>query len=663
MCVIAPENSASNRIEIILSVPQSESIFFVSTDKCTDMKLKNGPFPKISASPSGDALATFTEEGALWVVKSDFTENHAEFNTKSNAPPHQVAWCGEDSVCLYWEPEQINRDGTSLLLMIGPNGDYQKFAYDGPIFMVTEIDGVRIITNDGCEFLQRVPDPSFDIFRIGSLTPSAVLFDAYIEFEKKNASSIKNIRSIRPQLPSAVKSCLEAAAHEFDHTLQRKLLKAAAYGKSFCEDFDHTSFVNTCKMLRVMNAVRDYDIGIPITYAQYERLTPKVLIDRLVNRQHHYLAYRLCDYLRIKPASVLVNWACAKVRQEGVDDNIILDMVTEKLKRVEGVSYATVASTAHRVGKKALAIKLLEREERAGEQVPLLLNMGETKRALSQAIKSGETDLVYLVLLHMKKKMEASRFFSIVNEKEFEVARNLLVTYCREQDIDFLKLFYHALELPHEAAAMNVYEALSINSGNDGADLLAQKKLLIPAKDLYNKKKDYSVDARACEDQVKLLEIQNTLDQTLGKKVFSGLSLSDTIYNCILIGDKNESKLKSDFKVPDKRYWWIKIAALAKLEKWDKLEKFSKAKSPVGYRPFVEACMARGNNVEALKYIPRVTDPWEKVELYVELQRFKEAIEHAFAQQDAEMLKWVRSKSNNNKTKQTIDELLAKLGA
>jgi hypothetical protein len=70
----------------------------------------------------------------------------------------------------------------------------------------------------------------------------------------------------------------------------------------------------------------------------------------------------------------------------------------------------------------------------------------------------------------------------------------------------------------------------------------------------------------------------------LGKKVFSGLSLSDTIYNCILIGDKSESKLKSDFKVPDKRYWWIKIAAYAKLEKWDKLEKFSKQKSPVGYR-------------------------------------------------------------------------------
>jgi hypothetical protein len=51
-----------------------------------------------------------------------------------------------------------------------------------------------------------------------------------------------------------------------------------------------------------------------------------------------------------------------------------------------------------------------------------------------------------------------------------------------------------------------------------------------------------------------------------------------------LIGDKNESKLKSDFKVPDKRYWWIKIAAYAKLDNWKKLEKFSKQKSPIGFR-------------------------------------------------------------------------------
>ncbi|MNF14590.1 hypothetical protein D3C80_2168620 [compost metagenome] len=64
-----------------------------------------------------------------------------------------------------------------------------------------------------------------------------------------------------------------------------------------------------------------------------------------------------------------------------------------------------------------------------------------------------------------------------------------------------------------------------------------------------------------------------------------------------------------------------------------------------------------------MKYIPKVTDAWEKVELYVELAKFKEAIETAYAQQDIDMLSYIQSKTTNQKTRQTIDELLVKLGA
>ncbi|KAL9655445.1 hypothetical protein ABK040_016858 [Willaertia magna] len=655
MCVLTPQVSAHGDLEIIVSVPQHSSIFIVTEKQCLDVALENGPFPKIAPSPSGDAIATFNESGCLWVVKSDFTENHAEFDTQSKNPPSQIAWCGEDSVCLYWEPDQINnREGNvSLLLMIGPNGDYSTFTYDSPIHLVTENDGVRVITNDTCEFLQRVPDANFDIFKIGSLTPSAMLYDAYIEFEKKNASSIRNIRAIKAKLPGAVKSCLEAAVNEFDASLQKSLLRAASYGKSFCEDFDHSEFVSTCKMLRVMNAIRDPSIGIPVTLEQYRRLTPAVIIDRLINRMQHLLAYRICNYLKIKPNNVLVHWACSKILSNE-DDNIILDSVDTKLNECEGVPFSIVASTAYSVGKKNLAIQLLEREERASEQVPLLLNMGETKNALRKAIVSGETDLVYLVLLHMKSKMEVSNFFSIINEKGFRVARNLLVTYCKEQDIDFLKMFYHALDKSNEAAAMQVFESFS-------KDMQDQKKLLLQAKDLFNKKKEYQVDSKVCEEQIKLLQLQKELDQQAGREIFVGLSLSDTIYQCIMNGIKAAKKLKNEFKVPDKRYWWIRIAALAKLGKWNKLEKFSKKKSPIGFRPFVEACLNQGNTIEALKYIPKVTDSWEKVELYVELLRFKEAIEIAYQEKDVGMLRWIKSKSTNPKTKQTIDDLINKL--
>lgn len=665
MEVVPPELSPDMSVDILLSLPAPhKQLQIINVDKVQKIDLSNAPFKKIRLSPLGNAIATFTEQGGLWVVKSDFTENHPEFTTRSKAPPAQICWCGEDSVCLYWEPEQLNRD-ISLFLMIGPNGDYYKKTYEGPIHMVTEIDGIRIISNSACEFMQKVPQPTLEIFRIGSLEPAAMLFDAYKEFEKKNASSIKNIRAIKSKLPKAVITCLKAACYEFDPDLQRKLLKAAAYGKSFCETFKHNEFMQTCKKLRVMNAVRAVEVGIPITYEQFDRLTQEVLIDRLVNRFHHFLAYRICEYLELKSENVLVHWACSKVKSYAADlettlnDKQILESIRSKLSKVENASYAVVASTAYQVGKKDLAIALLEFEKNTGEQVPLLLEMKEVKKALKKAIESGETDLVYLVLLHMKKKLPTQTLFQIINEQGFEIAKSLLVTYCKEQDLDFLTSFYQALEQPHEAASMLVMEAFRLD------DLNKKKKALVQAKDLYSKNKLYLVDSRGAETQANLFDYQTELDKEFGKPFYVGLTMSETIYNLILQGqDLKASKCKTQFYVSDKLYWSVKIEALAKTHRWEDLEKFSKKKSPIGYRPFVEVCLKYDQyKVQAAKYIPKITDDKEKVEMYVQISKFKEAIETAFAMKDIDLLLYIRSRSGNAQTKTTIDGLLQKLGA
>ena len=40
-----------------------------------------------------------------------------------------------------------------------------------------EVDGLRIITNTGHEFLQKVPSANQEIFRIGSMAPGAILLE------------------------------------------------------------------------------------------------------------------------------------------------------------------------------------------------------------------------------------------------------------------------------------------------------------------------------------------------------------------------------------------------------------------------------------------------------------------------------------------------------
>lgn len=56
------------------------------------------------------------------------------------------------------------------------------------------------------------------------------------------------------------------------------------------------------------------------------------------------------------------------------------------------------------------------------------------------------------------------------------------------------------------------------------------------------------------EDQLKLLAMQQSLEQEAAGKSFLGLSVNETIRACILAGlSKKADKIKSDFKVPDKR--------------------------------------------------------------------------------------------------------------
>lgn len=56
------------------------------------------------------------------------------------------------------------------------------------------------------------------------------------------------------------------------------------------------------------------------------------------------------------------------------------------------------------------------------------------------------------------------------------------------------------------------------------------------------------------EDQIRLLAYQQSLESETPGKTFVGLSVNDTIRQCILNGaPKKADKVKSDFKVPDKR--------------------------------------------------------------------------------------------------------------
>lgn len=206
-----------------LSLLCSGTVLVVDKDRFTDMKLTNGPFSKMTVSPTGKILAAFSPAGFVWVVSTDFSQNLCEFKvkgekkrvfffsflfvpqTRTKVGPQQLAWCGVECVVCYWD---------SVLLVIGPYGDWLRYNYDADtaLILVTEIDGLRIISNKMHEFLQvgkiillvavlsqtcslqRVPPKTEAIFKTGSMHPAAVLHDATVAFYEKSPKADEQLR-------------------------------------------------------------------------------------------------------------------------------------------------------------------------------------------------------------------------------------------------------------------------------------------------------------------------------------------------------------------------------------------------------------------------------------------------------------------------------------
>jgi hypothetical protein len=372
-------------------------------------------------------VAVYTEIGSLSVFSSDFAECYLDAPVASSEkPPSALAWCGRDAVALVFCAEGmvalVDNRGETLLLEYAPEN----------VAIVGEIDGVRVVSEGQHELVEVVGGrPIQKIRAIGSSAKGAVLFDAHQAFRDADAKCDEDMRQLcssvggddgpdaddagDSSLVVAVRSCMDAALDEWDPAKQRDLLQAAAYGKAFvphcgagdaaAKPLSKNDFPEACKKLRVLNHLRGTDVAMPLTSEQYNHLTREVIVDRLLKRCKHRAALAIADLMELPGLrdTVLVDWACKKVEMcREVPDEALAREITARLARVSAVSYAEIATAADRVGRRVLATLLLENEPRAGDRVPILINMREPRLALEKALESGDPDLVHMALDNLR---------------------------------------------------------------------------------------------------------------------------------------------------------------------------------------------------------------------------------------------------------------------
>ncbi|NXE57481.1 VPS16 protein, partial [Casuarius casuarius] len=416
----------------------------LSQDRATIVLLAVGQDLYLLDNTSCSAVVS-EPRGPRWAAAP---EKLCEFNSSIRSPPKQM-------VCLLRQPGRasggrraVGRDGVRAGAQPGAGDLRLGWGSLSPSL-----------------FLSFSAEASQEIFKIASMAPGALLLEAQKEYEKESQKADEYLREIKDQklLPEAVSQCIEAAGYEHEPETQKSLLRAASFGKCFIDKFPPESFVRMCQDLRVLNAIRDYQIGIPLTFTQYKRLTIEVLLDRLVLRRLYPLAIRICEYLRLSEiqgvSRILAHWACYKVQQKDKSDEEVAHAINQKLGDTPGISYSEIAARAYDCGRTELAIKLLEYEPRSGEQVPLLLKMKRSKLALSKAIESGDTDLVYTVVLHLKNELNRGTFFMTLQNQP--VALSLYRQFCKHQERETLKDLYNQDDNHQELGNFHVHSSYS----------------------------------------------------------------------------------------------------------------------------------------------------------------------------------------------------------
>lgn len=179
----------------------------------------------------------------------------------------------------------------SLLIVVSIEGEVYQYSYDSAIFLIDEMDGVRVLTNNCHEIIQKVPKCTKNIFAINSYQASSYLFSAHrnfmvksihysfllccfynlvrkFKFQDKSHRSDEYLCIIKDKLQLAVSECIEAAGFEFHADSQKALIRAAYFGKAFIAQYNPDQYIKTCRILRVLNAIRHPQIGIPLTLHQ-----------------------------------------------------------------------------------------------------------------------------------------------------------------------------------------------------------------------------------------------------------------------------------------------------------------------------------------------------------------------------------------------------------
>ncbi|VDM51950.1 unnamed protein product [Angiostrongylus costaricensis] len=410
--------------------------------------------------------------------------------------------------------------------------------------------------------------------------------------------------------------------------MQKVLLKASHFGMAFSTGFDSTRFVRTLRELRVLNELHRERIGMPITSVQLRELGESCLVNRLIDIGAYGLAAEICSWLGREQQEgidrVLLEWVRRTISKVASSANIrelnmeaLDEKIAQKLLCYPHVSLADAAKRAIDAKLPKLARLLIKREKDDAKQVYVLLQLGDVQEALTKAAAAQRPQLMHQVIRHLMKGQKRA---------EYELAiRKIPLAQCLYQD-----LVRQESERGSGKMMLALLEQASDFERQIMFHLDAAENEIIP-NDRLNSLRRAKEAARNMGDKgvEELLTDLAAFEPGQLERGQEHMTIRQTVIEHAADAQKI-AQLKHQAKLSDKHYVMIlnslvlrvhlwTIEGLAKMGRMEQLFDMAQKKSPVGYVPFIKACIKHNRREECKKYIAKVNGYQDLVAAYIAL--------------------------------------------
>ena len=450
----------------------------------------------------------------------------------------QFLFCGEDALVLSWQRviiiSKVGIKNSLVYLSSEENIGNGKLVSK----CITEVDGLRIFTNEGIFLISRVPKELYNISDVFSKDVSKKLIDIYRNTLNRKYLLNKDIRSLSPKLPRAVEDLQKVSANIFwtennneqnQKETQMYLLKVAQFAKKFVdkEEFNFDKFNDICKDIRIINNLRnDHDTPFFITYKEFQELDPKDLISILIKYRNFQLAADITKFIDYPMKKVLNKYVIALMKREiaKIEDSLDKQAKNEDIKekyktlfdnleRVPGISFIKLAKKANKYGGKKLAMYLLEQEKSSLVKIPMLMQLKhDIENPLKIAFDSYDFNAVVKVMSDIKKD-DMDILYSRELNKYFRKILLYYKIYDKDKIINFLEKINNFSELYYvdikTFQKQNTYEnrIQAINEcKRDLKDFEKHLKLLEKRNDFLKSDKIELFDFKAANKYMEKLE-------------------------------------------------------------------------------------------------------------------------------------------------------------